>query len=85
MNTRGGITGLASFFWTAAIGVVALFLFFAVLGAFDPGEVWALTVAVAVLVVLIIIHFVQVRHELGEEGPNPARRQLNAWRERRGF
>lgn len=85
MNTRGGIAGFASFFWTAAIGIVVLYLFFAVLGAFDPGEVWPLTIAVGLLVVLIAIHFIQVRRELGEEGPNSARRQLNAWRERRGF
>lgn len=85
MDMRGGITGLASFFWTAAIGVVVLYIFFGVLGAFDPGEVWALTAAVGVLLVLLVFHFVHMRHELGEEGPNSARRQLNAWRERRGF
>jgi fatty acid desaturase len=85
MNTRAGFSGLASFFWTAAIGVVVLYVFFAVLGAFDPGEVWALTVLIAVLVVLIAIHFAYLRRELDEEGPNSARRQLNAWRERRGF
>ena len=85
MDMRGGFTGLASFFWTAAIGVVVLYFFFAVLGAFDPGDVWALTVAIGVLIVLLAIHFVRMRHELGEEGPNSARRELNSWRERRGF
>lgn len=85
MDIRGGVTSVASFFWTAALGVVVLYFFYAVLGAFDPGEVWGLTVAVAVLIVLLAIHYVQLRRELDAEGPNSARRQLNAWRERRGF
>ena len=85
MDIREGIRGAASFFWIAALGVVVLYFFFAVLGAFDPGEVWALTTLIAVLIVLLAIHFVHVRRELAEEGPNSARRQLNAWRERRGF
>ena len=85
MGTRGGFSNLASFFWIAALGVVVLYVFFAVLGAFDPGDVWALTAVVVVLIVLLAIHFVHVRRELSEEGPNSARRQLNAWRERRGF
>jgi uncharacterized membrane protein len=85
MGTRGGFSNLASFFWTAAIGVVVLYFFFAVLGAFDPGEVWALTVLIGVLIVLIALHFAHMRRELDQEGPNSARRQLNAWRERRGF
>lgn len=85
MDIRGGVRGATSFFWIAALGVVVLYVFFAVLGAFDPGDVWALTAVVAVLIVLLAIHFVHVRRELSQEGPNSARRQLNAWRERRGF
>lgn len=85
MNMRGGTTGFASLFWAAAIGVVVLYVFFSVLGAFDPSEVWAVTIAVALLVVLIVIHLIRQRNQLGQEGPNAARRELNSWRERRGF
>lgn len=82
MNRIGTV---GDFFWIAAIGAVVLYVFFAVLGAFSPAEVWVVTGIVAVLLVLTAIHFVHLRRELHRQGPNEARRKLNAMRERRGF
>lgn len=74
-----------SMFWVFAIGAVVLYVFFVVLDAFEPEEAWGFTIAAAVLVVLVAIHFVRVRRELARHGPNEARRSLNKMRERRGF
>jgi membrane protein implicated in regulation of membrane protease activity len=72
-------------FWTLAIGIVALYAFFVTINALAPGEVWALTAVVAVLSLLLVVHFVHLRRVLKQGGPNETRRQLNAMRERRGF
>ena len=45
-------------FWILALAVIALFVFFAALGAFSPTEVIWATVAVALLCVLWIVHAV---------------------------
>jgi hypothetical protein len=71
---------LSETFWLLVIAVIAMFAFFAVLGAFSPGQVVGLTLVVAALAVLWIAHAVwQSRHSDGRD-PN-ARRA----RERRGF
>jgi membrane protein implicated in regulation of membrane protease activity len=72
-------------FWALAIGIVALYAFLVAINAFSPGQVWALTVAVAVLSLLLVVHFVHLRRVLKQRGPNETRRRLNAMRERRGF
>jgi uncharacterized membrane protein len=41
-------------FWVLAIGVIAAYAFFAALGAFSPGDVLGLTIAVGVLLLLWI-------------------------------
>jgi O-antigen/teichoic acid export membrane protein len=72
-------------FWVFALGAVVLYVFFVVIDAFEPGEVWGITIGALGLTVLIAIHFIKVRHELARHGPNEARRSLNKMRERRGF
>lgn len=72
-------------FWMLATGAVVLYVFFVALDAFEPTEAWLVTAVVAVLAVLVAIHFVRVRRELARHGPNEARRSLNRMRERRGF
>lgn len=71
---------LGETFWILVLAVIALFAFFVALGAFSPGEVVVLTVAVIALAILWILHAVwQSRHR---EGRDPAAVRA---RERRGF
>ncbi|MCW2994320.1 MAG: hypothetical protein JWQ18_1815, partial [Conexibacter sp.] len=48
-------------FWVLAIGVIAAYAFFAALGAFSPGEVLGVTIAVAILFALWILRAVLTR------------------------
>lgn len=68
-------------FWVLAIGVIAAYAFFAALGAFSPGDVLGVTIAVGVLLALWI-----VRALLARRAAAAARdpRLVHA-RERRGF
>lgn len=43
-------------FWVLVLAVIALFAFFVALGALEPGDVIGLTVAVALLAVLWLVH-----------------------------
>jgi steroid 5-alpha reductase family enzyme len=67
-------------FWVLAIGVIAAYAFFAALGAFSPGDVIGVTVAVGILVALWIVRAVLARR--AADGRDP--RLVHA-RERRGF
>jgi uncharacterized membrane protein (DUF485 family) len=69
-------------FWLIALGVIAIFAFFAALGAIDPGDVKGLTIAVIVLVVLFIFRMIAVRRA-GAELEMEERKTHE--RERRGF
>jgi uncharacterized membrane protein len=79
------LSTLANFLWTLALGIVALYAFFLAINAFAPGEVRWLTAAVAILALLLAVHFARLHRALQRGGPNEARRELNAMRERRGF
>ena len=68
-------------FWVIALGVIACYAFFVALGAWHPGDVVGVSVAVGVLVVLWIIHAWAESHRR-PEGRDP---RLTAARERRGF
>jgi fatty acid desaturase len=71
---------LSETFWILVLSVVVLFAFFVALGAFSPGEVFSLTVAVVVLALLWIAHAVwDSRHR------DPHDRAMIRARERRGF
>ena len=67
-------------FWVLALAVIVLFAFFVALGAISPAEAIVLTIVVAVLCVLWVLHAVL-------EGRNRDRRDpaVIRARERRGF
>jgi heme exporter protein D len=71
------VTGL---FWALALGVIACYAFFVALGAFAPGDVAAVTIVVAVLAVLTVVHGVMARRAGAHHDP-----RLRGARERRGF
>jgi TRAP-type C4-dicarboxylate transport system permease large subunit len=68
-------------FWALAIGVIAAYAFFAALGAFSPGDVLGVTVAVAILVGLCVLRALIARRATRHDR-DP--RLVHA-RERRGF
>ena len=70
---------------TLAAGLVVLFVFFAVLGAFSPAEAIAASIVAAVLAAGFAVHMYRVRHALTDRGGTDLHRALNALRERRGF
>jgi fatty acid desaturase len=68
-------------FWVIALGLIACYAFFVALGAWRPGDVVGVSVAVGVLVVLWIVHAWAQSHRRAEGRD----RRLTAARERRGF
>jgi len=71
---------LSETFWVLALALIGLFAFLLALGAFAPGDVLGLTIAVVLLAVAWLGHAIwQNRHA---EGRDP--RVVQA-RERRGF
>jgi uncharacterized membrane protein len=68
-----------------AIGALALFGFFAVLGTVSPTDVLWLTIVLAVLLVVLVVHAVLVRRNMHRHGNQDFFRSLNQLRERRGF
>ena len=68
-------------FWALAIGVIAAYAFFAALGAFSPGDVVGVTIAVGILIVLCVLR-VWIARRTADRGRDP--RLVHA-RERRGF
>ena len=82
MSDRGARvrSTMSDTFWILVLSIVVLFAFFIALGAFSPGEVVWLTVAVLVLALLWAAHAVwDSRHRTGRD-PATIRN-----RERRGF
>ncbi|WP_272472942.1 hypothetical protein [Baekduia alba] len=69
-------------FWALGIGVIAAYVFFAALGAFSPGDVLGVTIAVAILVGLFCLRAWSTSHRRREHDKDP--RLVHA-RERRGF
>jgi uncharacterized membrane protein (DUF485 family) len=67
-------------FWVLAMGFIAAYAFFAALGAFSPGDVVGVTVAVGILTGLWVLRAVLARRAGEERDP----RLVHA-RERRGF
>lgn len=67
-------------FWVLTLGLIALYAFLVALGAFKPGDVAAVSVAIGVLVVLWVVHAWLQRRAVDTHDP-----RLRASRERRGF
>ena len=80
MRSNKVLATLSETFWLLVLGVVAIFAFFAALGAFEIGEAIGVTIAVVVLAALWLAHAMWVnRHSAGRD---PA---VIRARERRGF
>jgi protein-S-isoprenylcysteine O-methyltransferase Ste14 len=71
---------LSETLWVLILAVVVLFAFFVALGAFTPGEVLGLTLAVVALALLWLGHAVWVARNRDPHDPAMVRA-----RERRGF
>jgi hypothetical protein len=68
-------------FWVIVLGAIGCYAFFVALGAIKPGEVWGVTIAVAILLGLWLARAWSVSHlEKHERDP-----RLAHARERRGF
>ena len=68
-------------FWVLALGVIGCYAFFVALGAFAPGDVLGITIAVGALLLLWLVHaWARSHRHAGERDP-----RLTAARERRGF
>ena len=52
--------------WTLALGAVALYVFFLALDAFNPGDAIWLAIAMGVVALACIVHFVRVRRALDD-------------------
>jgi membrane protein implicated in regulation of membrane protease activity len=67
-------------FWVVALGIIGCYVFFVALGAFSPGEVAGVSIAVAILLALWLVHAWTERHRSGPRDP-----RVTSGRERRGF
>ncbi len=67
------------------VGLVALFLFFATLGAFSPTETNVVSRRAARCTAAFAVHAYRVHHALSGRGGTELHRALNMQRERRGF
>ncbi len=76
---------LSNVFWALVIGAVALYGFFAVLGAISLADLVWLTVLIGMLGILAAVHFIRVRRALSDHRHDAMARALHGWRERRGF
>jgi hypothetical protein len=79
---------ISTLLWLVGLGVLGLYVWALVVGFFDPAEMIALTVAVAIFCVAFAVHSVHVRRAMQDHG-HPAHdelmRSLHYYRERRGF
>ena len=82
LQAIGRISGVV---WLLVLGAIVIYGFFAALGAIAPAEVAWLTAAVGVLAAFATVHFVRVRHALGDHRHDELARSVHAMRERRGF
>jgi tetrahydromethanopterin S-methyltransferase subunit C len=74
------LSTLAATFWILVLAIIVLFAFFLALGAFRPGDVVGVTLAVGLLALLWIAHAMwDARHR------DPHDRAIIRARERRGF
>jgi hypothetical protein len=72
--------------WLVVIGVIVMYVFFAVVASISPAQVVGVTIVIAGLTILFMIRSIRIASELADRGGNPAlRRARNRARERRGF
>jgi uncharacterized membrane protein YhaH (DUF805 family) len=80
MRSHKLLSTLSETFWLLVLGVVALFAFFAALGAFEVGKAVGVTIAVVLLALLWLAHAMWVSRHHDVRDPASVRA-----RERRGF
>jgi hypothetical protein len=68
-------------FWVIALGLVLMYAFFVALGAFAPGDVAGMSIAVGLLALMYAVH-AWAAGRRAREGRDP---RLARDRERRGF
>jgi hypothetical protein len=71
--------------WTLALGAVALYVFFLALDAIRPSDATWLAIAMGVVALACLIHFIRVRRALGDGRHEELARSVHAMREKRGF
>lgn len=69
-------------FWILVLGLIACYGFFVALGAFAPADVAGVSIAVAVLLALWLLHVWARKRRERDAARDP---RLTAARERRGF
>ena len=74
------MTTVRNAFWVLALFVIGLYAFFVALGAWAPGEVLPVTIAICALAVLWVVHAWFASRSRAERD-----RRLASARERRGF
>ena len=77
--------GLRGAFWILALGLVALWAFFLVMGATSIGDPLWVTLVMGALAIASIVHFVHVRRMLADHAHDDVARRVHMLRERRGF
>ena len=80
MSGRRIWAAMSESFWVLLVCLVALFAFLIALGAYSPGEVIGLTIAVVAMFVLWVAHAAWVARRAKDRDPRAV-----AARERRGF
>ena len=76
---------LANAFWILAVGAIALYGFFVLMGAISPTDLILLTAQMGILAILAAVHFIRVRRALSDHRHDELARSAHAMRERRGF
>lgn len=78
-------TGLRNAFWIVSLGLVAMWAFFLVMGAFEPNDPLWVTIVIGVLGIATLVHFVHMRRMLADHEHHDVARSVHRLRERRGF
>lgn len=81
-RARDTVEVLRAAFWVFALGVIAVFAFFAGLGAISFGDALGVSIAVVVLAVLWVLHAMLERRHREEIEHDP---RLHRQQQRRGF
>jgi len=85
-DTLAGVLSVIwNMFWGIAVGIIALWAFFLAMGGLSPDDPLWVTIAMGVLGVLAMIHFIHVREAISDPGHDDLAREVHRMRERRGF
>lgn len=76
------VEALRGTFWLVVLAAIVLYVFFGILGAFKIGNAVPISIFVAALAVLWLVHAARERRHRYEEARDPRLREA---RQRRGF